>query len=68
MKFLKHTIGDKRVMGKDNLSQLYTLFNAAYGAHPNLKSLTYGGIPFGYKLVHCKSIKKLIPKVALGPK
>ena len=58
LKFLKHKINDKRVMGTNNLSQLYTWVNVAYGVYPNLKSHTGGGMSFGYRLVHYKSSKQ----------
>ena len=45
-------------MRKDNLSQFCTWVDAKYGLHPDMKSYTGGGMPFGYGLVHCKSIKK----------
>ena len=68
LKFLKQTINDKRVMGAENLIQLYTWVDATYGVHPNLKIHTSGGIAFLYKLVHCKySKQKLNTKVPLGP-
>ena len=40
LKYLKHTIYDKRIMGADSLSQLCTWVDSAYGVHPDLKSHT----------------------------
>ena len=42
LKYLKHTINDKIIMGADILSQFFTWINAAYGVHPNLKIHTGG--------------------------
>ena len=45
-------------MGAYILSQLCTWVDATYGVHPDLKIHTGGSMPFGYRMVHCKSIKK----------
>ena len=45
-------------MGADNLSQLCTWFDAAYGVHPDMKSNTGVFVSFSYGLVHCKSSKQ----------
>ena len=58
MQFLKQTINDKRIMLADNLSQLCTWYDVAYGVHPDNKSHTGGCMSFGFGLIHCKSIKE----------
>ena len=42
LQFLKQTINDKIVMVEENLSQLCTWVDDAYGVHPYLKSHTDG--------------------------
>ena len=58
LQLLKNTINDKRVVGADNLSQIFTWVDAAYGVHPYLKSHTGGGMSFGYGILHCRSSKQ----------
>ena len=55
LKFMKQTINNNRIMGADNLSQLYIWVDSAYRVHPNMKSQSGGGTLFGYRLVYCKS-------------
>ena len=45
-------------MGADSLSQFCTWVDAAYGVHPNLKIHTDVCISFGYRMLHCNSIKQ----------
>ena len=52
------TINDKRIIGVDILSKLYTWSNALFGVHLNLKGHTNGGMQFVYWVVHCKSRKQ----------
>ena len=52
LKFIEHTIDDKRIMGADSLIQLCTCVDAAYGLHPDLKIHTAGCMIFGYRIVH----------------
>ena len=69
MKFLRHKINDKRLLGVDNISPLCTWVDASYSSHPNLKSHTGSGMSFWYGLVHCKSIKhKLNTKSSIEAK
>ena len=49
---LKHKINNKKVMGTDNLIQLFTCFDSWYEVHPDPKSHTGGFISFGYEIVH----------------
>ena len=44
LQFIKQKINDKRVMGTDNLSQIYTWVDAAYGVRPDLNIHTGGDI------------------------
>ena len=37
----------RRVMGSENLSQLFPWVDAEYGLHPDLKGHTGGGVSFG---------------------
>ena len=62
LQYLKQNRDDKRIMGVDRLSQLYTWVDAAYGLNPDLKIHTGGCMSFGYEIVHCKSSKKELNK------
>ena len=57
-------------MGKENLSQLKTWVDAAYGIHPELKSHTRGRNSFGYGILNFYSRKKRFntKRVLLRPK
>ena len=44
LQLLKHTINNKRVMGADNIIQLYTCIYATYVLHPDIKSHTGGSM------------------------
>ena len=52
LKYLKHTIYDKMIMGAENIIQLCTWVNAAYVVHPDLKIHTGGCMSFGYGMIH----------------
>ena len=57
------------VMGVNNLSQICRFVYATYGVHPYVKRHADGGMPFGYRLVHCKSRKqKLVTKSSTDEK
>ena len=43
--------------GTDKLSQLCTCVDAAYEVHPDLKIHNGRGMSYGYRLLHCKSVK-----------
>lgn len=56
--FLQKTIDDVRIIGADNLEDMYTWIDAAYGVHEDFKSHTGGGISMGTGLIHSKSSKQ----------
>ena len=56
--FLKYTIDDVRIIGANNLQELYTWVDAAYGVHDDLKSHTGCTMSLGTGLVHTKSSKQ----------
>ena len=62
LKYLKHTIDDKRLMGEDGLNQLCKWDDAAYGVNPDFKNHTIGCMSFGYGMVPCKSINQELNK------
>ena len=69
LQLLKHTINLKRVMGEENLSQLFKWVDVTYGVRPIPKSHTGSGMSFGYEMAHCKSAKKKFnKKIPLRPK
>ena len=57
MKYIKHTIEDKRIMGSDRLRHFCTWVDAEYGVHPDFKIHTGNCMSFGYGMLHCKPIK-----------
>jgi len=56
--FLNQTLDDRRIIGADNLSELYTWIDAAYAVHPDMRSHTGGAMSFGLGLVHYRSGKQ----------
>ena len=56
--FLQKTIDDVRIIGADNLEDMYTWIDAAYGVHEDFKSHTGGEISMGTGLIHSKSSKQ----------
>ena len=56
--FLQKTIDNVRIIGADNLEDMYTWIDAAYGVHEDFKSHTGGGISMGTGLIHSKSSKQ----------
>ena len=59
LKFLRHIINNNRLMGKYNLYQLFTWYDATYGVNLYLNIHHGGGVSFEYELVHYKPRKKL---------
>ena len=58
LKLLKQTININKIMGSDNLSQLFTWVDVDYVVRPDMKSNIGVGVSFGCGLVHCKCIQK----------
>ena len=58
LQLLTQTTENKRIMGVDSQSKLFTWVDSLYGVHPDMKVHTCGDMPFGYGLVHCKLIKQ----------
>ena len=58
MKFLNGTLSDKRIIGADNLSSIYTWVDASYAVHPNMRSHTGGCMSFGTGTIHARSTKQ----------
>jgi len=58
LQFLNQTLDDRKIIGMDNLSELYTWIDAAYAVHPDMKSHTGGTMSFGLGLLHCRSGKQ----------
>ena len=56
--YLSNTIDDIRVIGCDNLHQLFTWVDAAFAVHPNMRSQTGGAMSFGWGLIHGRSSKQ----------
>ena len=51
-------IDDKRYVGVFSLEALYTLINAAYAVHPDIKSHTGRVVSFGKGMINCRSSKQ----------
>ena len=58
LQFANQTVNDKRCIGANSLSDLYTWIDAAYAVHPYMKSQTGGAISLGTGMIHCKSSKQ----------
>ena len=58
IQYLKQTIDDVRIIGCENLQNLYTWVDAAYGVWSNMRSQTGGCMSMGVGMVHCKSSKQ----------
>ena len=56
--FLNQTKGDKRIIGCDDITSLYTWIDAAYAVHSNMRSQTGGAMSMGWGTIHCKSSKQ----------
>ena len=58
LQYLNQTIGDVRVIGCENMDNLYTWIDAAYGVWTNMRSQTGGCMSLGLGMIHCKSSKQ----------
>ena len=56
--FLSNTLEDVRIIGADNLDNLYMWVDASYATHPNMRSHTGGAMSFGTGILHGKSSKQ----------
>ena len=52
LKFLKQTLHEKRVVGADNLLELFTWIDASYAVHPDARSHTGGVMSMGWGILH----------------
>ena len=58
--YLKNTINDIRIIGANNLQEVYTWVDAAYGVHDDMRSHTGGVMSLGVGTIHKKSsVQKL---------
>ena len=58
--YLKNTINDIRIIGANNLQEVYTWVDAAYGVHDDMRSHTGGVMSLGVGTIHQKSsVQKL---------
>ena len=55
--FVQCTIDDIRIIGAENLNDIYTWIDAAYAVNPDARSQTGGAIPMGVGIIHGKSGK-----------
>ena len=58
MQWVNQTIDDIRVIGANDLSELFTWVDAAYAVHENMRSHTGGAMSFGWGLLHYLSAKQ----------
>ena len=58
LKYLKHTIDDRRIVREDSVIQLCTWIDAKYVVHPNQKIHTSGCMSFGYGMVNFNHSKQ----------
>ena len=60
MIFISSTIKDKRFIGENTLTDLFTWIDSAYAVHPNMKGRTGGAMSMGYGIIHAKGNKQKI--------
>ena len=58
--FIKNTIDEKRIIGANNLTDIYTWIDSAHDVYPNMRGNTGGTILMGYGIVHGKGAKQKI--------
>ena len=58
LQYLNQTIEDVRVIGCEDMDNLYTWIDAAYGVWTNMRSQTGGCMSLGLGMIHCKSSKQ----------
>ena len=56
--FLKQTKNDPRIIGCQNLKELFTWVDASFAVHPNMRSHTGGVMSMGRGMIHCRSSKQ----------
>ena len=56
--YLNATIEDTRIIGCDNIEEIFTWVDAAYAVHPNMRSHTGGTTSMGWGVMHSKSSKQ----------
>ena len=52
------TLYDKRIIGADSLTSIYTWIDGAYAIHPNMRSHTGGCMSLGLGTLHARSSKQ----------
>ena len=60
MRFIKHTINDKRIMGTDDMLKLETWIDASNAVHEDMKGVTGGCMSMGWGVLHAKASKQKI--------
>ena len=56
--FVQCTIDDIRIIGAENLNDIYTWIDAAYAVNPDMMSQTGGAMSMGVGIIHGKSGKQ----------
>ena len=56
--FIQCTIDDVRIIGAENLTDIYTWIDAAYALNPDMRRQTGGTILMGVGVIHGKSSKQ----------
>ena len=57
LQLLNQTIGNKREIGAESLSNILTWIDSPYAVHPDMKSFTEGTMSLGWGLIHRISLK-----------
>ena len=58
--FLQDTIDDERIIGADDLRELFTFIDASHAVHENMRGHTGGLMSFGRGVFHSRSTKQRI--------
>ena len=62
---VKETIDEKRIIGSESLTYVYTWIDAAYAVHRYMQSYTGGSISMGHGVLHKKaSVQMLNTKIS----
>jgi hypothetical protein len=56
--YLDQTKNDPRIIGCNNIQELFTWVDASFAVHPNMRSHTGGTMSMGRGMIHCRSSKQ----------
>ena len=60
LQYINQTIDDLRIIGANNLNQLYTFIDGSHAVHTNMRGHTGGTLSMGKGVIHAKASKQKI--------